>query len=84
MRCEDVDEAADGVPEAVDGALGGLAQHRLQLREGHLDWIEVWTVGRKEGQPCALGLDHRPHRGPLVTGEVVHDHDVAGAKGRRQ
>lgn len=39
---------------------------------------------RKEGEPSTLGLDHCPDRGPLVAGEVVHDYDVAGAKGRRQ
>lgn len=31
---EGVDDAADGVPESLDGACGGLAQHGLQLGEG--------------------------------------------------
>ncbi|MBB5712180.1 hypothetical protein [Sphingomonas xinjiangensis] len=37
----EVEDASNGSPEAVDGALGGFAQMRLQLGEGLLDWIEV-------------------------------------------
>jgi hypothetical protein len=33
-RGEEVKEAADGGPEAIDGSLGGLAQERLELGEG--------------------------------------------------
>ena len=46
--------------------------------------LKVRAVWRKESEPCAPGLDHRPDRGALVAGKVVHDHDVAGAEGRRQ
>lgn len=46
----EVEDAADGVPEAVDGALGGFAQVGLQFREGLLDQIEVGAVGGKEEQ----------------------------------
>ncbi len=54
--CEQVDEASDGVPEGADG-LGGLAQERLEFREGLLEWIEVGAVGRQEAQLCAGRLD---------------------------
>ena len=78
LQCEDVNEAADRAPEAVDGALGSLSQQRLELGDGHFNWVEVGAVWRKEGEPCASGLDHSPDRGALVAGKVIHDHDVAG------
>ena len=37
---EEIDDAADSGPEAVDGSLGGLAQERLELGDGVLDRIE--------------------------------------------
>ena len=30
LRCEEIDEAADSVPEATDGSLGGFSQMRCQ------------------------------------------------------
>ena len=36
MRREEIDEAADGVPEAVYGSFSGLAQEGLQPGEGIL------------------------------------------------
>ena len=66
------------VPEAVDGALGRLAQERLQLGEGVLDRVEVGRVGREVEQARAGCLDQLSHPRPLVAGQVVHDHDVAG------
>ena len=50
MRLEKVEDAAYGVPKTADGSFGGLAQQRLELREGHLDGIEVGAVGRKVAQ----------------------------------
>jgi hypothetical protein len=38
---EGVGDAADGGPETLDGALGGLSQERLELGEGVLDRVEV-------------------------------------------
>ena len=42
---EGVDKASDGFPEPLDGSLRRLAQQGLQLCEGHLDRIEIGTVG---------------------------------------
>ena len=36
-----VDEFPDGVPQAGDRSLGGLAQESLQLDEGVFDGIEI-------------------------------------------
>jgi hypothetical protein len=71
---EGVDDAADGVPEVLDGVCGGLA---LQLREGVLDRIELGAVGREVEQARARILDRRTDAQALVAAEVVHDDDVA-------
>ena len=44
---EQVEQLADGVPQAVDGAFGRLAQERLELGECLLDRVEVGGVGRQ-------------------------------------
>jgi len=62
----------------VDGALGGFAQMRLELREGLFDRVEVGAVGRKEEQPGAAGFDGGTDGGCLVARQIVHDHHVAG------
>jgi hypothetical protein len=36
-----VEQLADGVPQAVPGTFGGLAQEALELREVLLDRVEV-------------------------------------------
>jgi hypothetical protein len=71
---------ADGVPEAIDGGFGGLAQQRLQLGKGVLDGIEVTAVGRKVEQTRSCCCDGLAHRRAFVAGQIVHHHDVAGAE----
>ena len=83
-RREQVEQPADGGPQAVDGALGGLAQKRLELGEGLLDRIEVGGVGRQVAQLGAVGLDRLADAGDLVGGEIVHDDDVARPQLRGQ
>jgi hypothetical protein len=72
------EEFADCRPKALDSSFGGFSQQRLELGEGVLDGIEVGTVGRKVWQPRAGRFDGGANAGPLVTGEIVHDDDVAG------
>ena len=43
-----VDGGCNGVVEVVDASGGGLFQKGLELCEGHLDGVEVWTVGWQE------------------------------------
>ena len=75
-----VDDAADSVPEAVDGALRSFSQMRFELGEGLLYGVEVGTVGREEQQPCAGYFDPFTHRGALMARQIVHEHHVTGAK----
>ena len=72
-----VEQLADGVPQAVDGALGGLAQEGLELGEGLLDRVEIGRVGRQVTQLGAARLDRRADADDFVRGEVVHHYDVA-------
>ena len=77
---DEVDDASDGGPQRIDGACGLLAQKRLELGEGFLDWVEVGAVGRQVSQCRAGRLDQGPHTRALVAGQIVHDHDVALTK----
>src|SRR4029434_11333107 len=72
---EDVDEAADGDPKALDGAFGGLAQEFFQFGEGVLDGVEIGRVRREVEQACTRRLDQGSHACPLVARQVVQDHD---------
>jgi hypothetical protein len=74
---EEVEEVADGVPEPIDGALGGLARQGLELGEGLLDRIEIRGVGRQVAQLCTAGFDRRADAGHVVGREMVHHDDVA-------
>ena len=65
-------------PKAVDGALGGFSQMRLELRERFFDRVEVGAVGRQEQQVGAGGLDGLANGLPFVAGQIIHDDDVTG------
>jgi hypothetical protein len=43
--------------DGVETAGSPLAQERLELREGHLDWTEIGRIGRQEEKPCAFRDD---------------------------
>ena len=45
---EEVQGAADEIPEGIDGSGLGLPQEFLEFSEGHLDRIEIGAVGRQE------------------------------------
>jgi len=56
----------------------------FDLGEGLLDGIEVWRIRRQEQELGASLPDSLPDGLALMAAEVVHDHDVAGLKNRRQ
>ena len=45
---EEVEGAANEVPEGVDGSGLGLAQQFFEFGEGHLDRIEIGAIGRQK------------------------------------
>ena len=83
-RCEALKERADALPSGVNGALGGFAQHRFELGEDLLDWVEIGTVGRQEEQLGAGGADGSTPGFAFVTAEIVNNDDVAGIECRHE
>lgn len=77
-RGEGRDQGADGVPQGIDCALGGLSQQCLELGKRILDRIEIGAVGRQVEEHGSDRLNGGAHGASLVAAEVVHDHDVAG------
>ena len=75
-----LEDFADCDADSFGRARGGLAQQVLELGEDLFDRVQVRRVFRQEeelGPGCA---DELAHRFGFVTTEIVHDHDVAGAK----
>ena len=56
----------------------------LELGEAVFDRIEVGTVGRQIAEFGAAGFNSLPDARDLVSGQIVHDDDVAWAQGWRQ
>ncbi len=81
---EEVADFADGAPEGVDGSDRPGSEERLEFGEGHLDRIEVGTIGRQEQEPCAFGEDGFLCRWAFVSRQIVGDDDVARPEGRDQ
>ena len=69
-------DCVDGVVEVVDGSGSGLFEEGLELCEGHLDGVEVWTLGRQETEFGVGGFDGPAHAGGLMGWQIVHDDDV--------
>src|SRR3954452_14081524 len=76
-RAEALQERADGCPEDLTGPGRRFAHERLELGEELLDWVEVRRVGRQIEDAGPHGLDRLAHSRILVSGVVVHHHDVA-------
>ena len=71
-------------PSGLNGARVGLAQQGLELGEDLRDRVEIGRVARQEEQLGAGAADQAAHRLALVTAEIVHDDDIAGAAGWHQ
>ena len=80
---EGVEKLAEGMPERVYGAGGGGAQPRFEFGERRLDRVPIGAVGWQVEQAGACRRDRLTHAFDLVCLEVIHDHDVARAQGRR-
>ena len=77
---EEVEGAADEIPERVDGSGFGLPQEFLEFGEGHLDRIEIRAVGRQE-QKARAGFGNKARRFiALMARQIVKDHCVALAQ----
>lgn len=70
--------------DLVEAARAGRTEPRLELGEGHLDWIEVGAVGRQEAEPGPDAFDRGLDGRLLVQREVVEHHDITGPQRRRE
>lgn len=70
--------------DVLEGARARGPEEGFQLRERHLDRIEVGTVGRQKSDLRASGLDRRAHLGLLVDDEIVEHDDIARSECRDQ
>jgi hypothetical protein len=59
-------------------SLGGFAHEMVELGKNLLDGVQVWTVRWQEQEPHADAPYRAADGGPLVTGEIIHNHDVPG------
>ena len=51
---EEIADIANGLPKLVIGSRSFGAQMRFEFREGHLDWVQVRTVGWQKQEPGSL------------------------------
>jgi hypothetical protein len=84
LRGEEVQGAADEIPEGVDGSGLALAQQLFEFSEGHLDRIEIGAVGRQEHQTRPGAGDEVRRLFVLMARQIVEDYRVATrSTGRR-
>lgn len=70
--------------EGVKCSGGSLAKGCFELGEGLFDGIEVGAVGWQVAKRRAGPLDRFFDASDFVTGEIVHDDDIAPAQGRSE
>ena len=56
---EEIADFADGLDELIEGPGSNPEQMGLQLRESHLDRVEIRTAGRQEEEIAPMGLSIR-------------------------
>ena len=81
---EGFDEFCEPAVEVWHGALGSFAQQRFELTERLLDGIEIGRVLGEVAECRSDGFDGFGDTVDLVSGDIVHDDDVAGLKGGRE
>jgi hypothetical protein len=69
-----------GAPQAFERPSGEFAQDVFELGEDLFDRVEIGAVGREKPKLGSGGFNRDFDGGALVSAEVVHDHDVAGAQ----
>ena len=77
LWAEAADDAAAPMQKAGNGALGGLAQMRLEFAEGQLDRVEVWRIRWKVKQRRTRCFNCLPDASNPVSWKIVYHDDVA-------
>ena len=70
---EEITALRDGLDELLERSCTDAAEMGLQLEEGHLDGVEIGTVGGQEREPAALRFEHLCGDIALVGCEGVED-----------
>lgn len=79
---EEITDISDGLPEGVEASGGDASEMGLEFGEGHLDRVEIGTIGRQEEEPGASVGEALGGAVAFVDGEIVEDDDVALRQGR--
>src|SRR3954463_5574302 len=81
---EEIGDAADGLPQALDGALRGFAQQRLVFGESLLDRVQIGAVGRQIDELRPSDGDRLGNAGDFMAAQIIEQDNVAGRQCRRQ
>ena len=79
---EEITDISDGLPEGVEASGGDASEMGLEFGEGHLDRVEIGTIGRQEEEPGASVGEALGGAAAFVDGEIVEDDDIALRQGR--
>ena len=83
-RAEAVQQRPEPPPGRLNGAFGRVAEQSFELSEDLFDRVEIGGVGRQEAEGGPRLLNGRPHGGPLVAAQIVHNDDIARDERRQQ
>jgi len=81
LGCEVCERLSYRLEEGVKCSCGSFAKSCFELCESLFDWIEVGAIGWQVTKRRARSLDCFFDASDFVTGEIVHDHDIASAQG---
>src|SRR4051794_11957950 len=79
---EEVGDPTDGLPQALDRALGGFAQQRLVFGESLLDRVQVGAVGRQIDELRPSGGNRLGDAGDFVAAQIVEQDDCQAGRCR--
>ena len=83
-RAEAVQQRPEPPPGRLNGAFGRVAEQSFELSEDLFDRVEIRGVGGQEAEGSPHPLKGRPHGGPLVAAQIVHNDDIARGERRQQ
>src|SRR4051794_20915613 len=81
---EEVGDATDGLPQALDRALGGFAQQCLIFGESLFDRVQIGAVGWQINELRLSGGDRLGDAGDFVAAQIIEQDNVTGRQCRRQ
>jgi hypothetical protein len=77
----ELENVSNGVPETIACPLAHCSQQRLEFGKGLFEGIEIGAVGRQVEQLGLAVFDRFLDAGHLMTGQIVHNDEIARAQG---